>query len=175
MDPTEESQLSTFELINTRIKLIKTACRLCRLYRSCANLFFICFSSAGKHLYIKYCIKQSAASLFFVKQICCRSVGFVRVCNFQSNLHQQRILSGLWGWGWGWGWGGTPYDGLHWEALPERGTFSRLQVCERVGILLVEVYRRVGKSVIWVCERTQRDNRYILWLYKVKKMFYFCD
>ena len=24
---------------------------------------------------------------------------------------------------------------------------------ERVGILLVEVYERVGKSVIWVCER----------------------
>ena len=29
-----------------------------------------------------------------------------------------------------------------------KGTFYRLQVCERV-----------GKSVIWVCERTQRANR----------------
>ena len=38
----------------------------------------------------------------------------------------------------GWG-GGTPYDGLHREALPERGTFFRLQVYERVGILLLEV------------------------------------
>ena len=27
---------------------------------------------------------------------------------------------------------------------------------ERVGILLVEVYERVGKSVIWVCERAQQ-------------------
>ena len=28
-----------------------------------------------------------------------------------------------------------------------------------VGILLIEVYERVGKSVIWVCERAQRANR----------------
>ena len=42
--------------------------------------------------------------------------------------------------------GGTPYDGLYGEAPPPRGTFSRLPS-------LVEVYRRVGKSVLWVCER----------------------
>ena len=41
--------------------------------------------------------------------------------------------------------GGTPYDGLYVEALPERGIFFRLQV-----------YERVEKSVIWVCERAQR-------------------
>ena len=29
--------------------------------------------------------------------------------------------------------GGTPYDSLHGEAPPERGTFFRLQVYERVG------------------------------------------
>ena len=46
---------------------------------------------------------------------------------------------------------------------------------ERVGILLVEVYERVGKSVIWVCERAQRANTWILWLYKVKKTFFFGD
>ena len=47
---------------------------------------------------------------------------------------------------------------------PERGTFSRLQVYERVGILLVEVYEMVGKFVIWVSERAQMANRLILWL-----------
>ena len=31
---------------------------------------------------------------------------------------------------------------------PERGTFFTLQVYERLGISLVEVYERVGKSVI---------------------------
>ena len=31
--------------------------------------------------------------------------------------------------------------------------FFRLQVYERVGISLVGAYDRVGKSVIWVCER----------------------
>ena len=47
--------------------------------------------------------------------------------------------------------GGTPYNGLYGEAPFERGTFFRLQVYkhdERVGISQVEVYKRVGKSVI---------------------------
>ena len=44
------------------------------------------------------------------------------------------------------GGGGTPYNGLYGEAPPERGTFFRLQVYERVGISQVEVYKRVGKS-----------------------------
>ena len=33
---------------------------------------------------------------------------------------------------------GTPYNRLYREAPPERGSFFRLQVYERVGILLVE-------------------------------------
>ena len=49
--------------------------------------------------------------------------------------------------------GGTPYDGLYGEAPPKRGIFFRLQAYERVGILLVEGYKRVGKSEIWVFER----------------------
>ena len=52
--------------------------------------------------------------------------------------------------------GCTPYDGLHGEALPESGTFFRLQVYERAEILLVDVYRRVVKSVIWICKRAQK-------------------
>ena len=37
---------------------------------------------------------------------------------------------------------GTPFKTLYGEALPERGTtFFRLQVRERVGILLVEVFK----------------------------------
>ena len=55
-----------------------------------------------------------------------------------------------------WGGGGTPYDCLYGEIPPERDIFSRPQVYERVGILLVEVYKRVGKSVAWVCERAQK-------------------
>ena len=51
---------------------------------------------------------------------------------------------------------GTPYDGLYGEAPPERGTCCRLQVHERVGISLVEVYKRVVESVIWVCKRAQK-------------------
>ena len=43
---------------------------------------------------------------------------------------------------------GTPYNGQYGEALPERGTFFRFKVYKRAGISQVEVYKRVGKSVI---------------------------
>ena len=56
--------------------------------------------------------------------------------------------------------GGTPHNDLYGEAPPERGILFRLLVCERV-----------GESVIWVCERAQRANMWILWLYKVEKTF----
>ena len=46
---------------------------------------------------------------------------------------------------------GTPYNSLYGEAPPERGTIFRYQ---RVGISLAEVYDKVGKSVIVICERT---------------------
>ena len=39
---------------------------------------------------------------------------------------------------------GTPYNGLYGESPPEMGTCYHLQVTERVGISLVEVYERVG-------------------------------
>ena len=51
---------------------------------------------------------------------------------------------------------GAPYNDLYGEAPPERGTFFRLQVYERIEILLAEVFESVGKSVIWVCERAQK-------------------
>ena len=53
---------------------------------------------------------------------------------------------------------GGYYNGLYGEGPPERGTFFRLQVYERVGILLVVVYERVEKSVISVCERAEQMN-----------------
>ena len=51
---------------------------------------------------------------------------------------------------------GAPYDGLYGEAPPNRGTLFRLQAYEREGISLVEVYKRVGKYVIWVCKTAQK-------------------
>ena len=45
----------------------------------------------------------------------------------------------------------TPHNGLLGETPPKRGTFLRLQVYERVSISLVEVYERVVKSVISIC------------------------
>ena len=48
---------------------------------------------------------------------------------------------------------GTPFKVLYDEAPYERGSFFRLQVNERVGVLLVEVFKRVGNlsfgSVKW--------------------------
>ena len=45
----------------------------------------------------------------------------------------------------------------------------------RVGISLVEVYKRVGKSVILVCEKAQRANRCILLVWKSWKNVLVCD
>ena len=42
---------------------------------------------------------------------------------------------------------GTPYDGLYGEVPPERSIFFRLQVYERVGISLDEVYKRVSALI----------------------------
>ena len=67
------------------------------------------------------------------------------------NVSRHLLLSGR----------GAPHDGLYREAPPKRGTFFRLQVYERVGILLVEVYERLGESVIWVCERAQRAELFL--------------
>ena len=49
----------------------------------------------------------------------------------------------------------TPYSGLYEEAQPERGTIFRLQVYERLGILVVEVYEGVGNSVILVSKKEE--------------------
>ena len=49
--------------------------------------------------------------------------------------------------------GGTPYnDDQYGKAPPERGTSFRHQVYERLGILQVEVYERIGRSVISLCK-----------------------
>ena len=53
---------------------------------------------------------------------------------------------------------GTPYNGQYGEAPPESGTFLRLQVNERVGISLVEVYEKSGKSVISVCSKKAQEG-----------------
>ena len=54
----------------------------------------------------------------------------------------------------------------------EKGTFSRLQVYERVGISIVEVHERVEKSVSFrSVKRPKRANRRILWLWKSPENF----
>ena len=42
---------------------------------------------------------------------------------------------------------------------PKGIPFFRLLVYERLGILFVEVFKRAGKSVIWVCEMAQRAEQ----------------
>ena len=46
----------------------------------------------------------------------------------------------------------TPYNGLDGEAPPKRGICA--SDIERVQVSLVEVYERVGKFFIVICERT---------------------
>ena len=54
---------------------------------------------------------------------------------------------------------GATYNGLpvYREAPPKRGTPFRLQVYRYIGISLVEVYERIGKSVIAVCKRNSKS------------------
>ena len=83
------------------------------------------------------------------------SFNYKRLCNFLSDISlvsPRGIRLGR---------GGTTYDGLYGDAPLERGIFFKLQV-----------FKRVGKYVIWVCKRA---NRLILWLKKVEKTLNFCD
>ena len=51
--------------------------------------------------------------------------------------------------------------------------FFRLQVYERVGISLVGAYERVGKYVIWVCERDKGLTDEVYSFIKSKKLSIF--
>ena len=46
------------------------------------------------------------------------------------------------------GGGGTPYNGLYREAPPERGVFFRIQVHERIGILLDDSEAMRARGII---------------------------
>ena len=37
--------------------------------------------------------------------------------------------------------------------------FSGFRYNERIGILLTEVFKRVGKAIIWVCEMAERGEQ----------------
>ena len=52
---------------------------------------------------------------------------------------------------------GTPHNDLYGEAPREGDTFIMLQVYKRVEISLAEVYERVGKCVISVSKKAQKD------------------
>ena len=72
---------------------------------------------------------------------------------------------------------GTPQNNLYGEAPPERSTFSDITYdSRRVGISLVEVYERVGKSVISVCTKALPGLTDAFYgSEKFEKMFWFCD
>ena len=53
--------------------------------------------------------------------------------------------------------------------------FFRLQVHERVEISLVEDYKRVGKTVISVCQKAQKGQQMHFMAVKVRETFRFCD
>ena len=53
--------------------------------------------------------------------------------------------------------------------------FFRLQVHERVEISPVEDYKRVGKTVISVCQKAQKGQQMHFKAVKVRETFRFCD
>ena len=52
--------------------------------------------------------------------------------------------------------GVPPYNGPYGEAPPEKGTLFKLQVYERKGISVAELYERVGKSVVSAGKKAQK-------------------
>ena len=72
------------------------------------------------------------------------------------------------------GGGGTPYDGPYGEGSARKGNLSWASCNERVGITLVEVFEKVGKSVISACKRPKRATEKY-YCCEVKKIFCFCD
>ena len=56
-------------------------------------------------------------------------------------------------------WGVLPIMAYTGRLRPKGVLFLWLQVYQRVGILLVEVYERVAKSVIWVCKRARKEKQ----------------
>ena len=60
--------------------------------------------------------------------------------------------------------------------LPKGVPFSGFRYIEKVGNTVVEVYERVGKSVISVCNKSQKGlTREIYGCDKVEKAVRFCD
>ena len=69
--------------------------------------------------------------------------------------------------------GGTPYHGLYGEASPGKDTFFRTRVHKRVEISIVEVYERIGKSGVLVCNNGHQLH--FLSAKQFEKTFWFCD
>ena len=64
---------------------------------------------------------------------------------------------------------GTHYNGLYRKAPPERGTFFRLQVYERVGVSLVEL---CGCLFLWLWKSRKRSS-FVVWSrFKERALFY---
>ena len=68
------------------------------------------------------------------------------------------------------GGGGYTSNGQYGEVPPER-----LQVYKMVGISLVDVYERIGKSVILVFHKAQKGLRDTNYGCEVEETFWFCD
>ena len=70
-------------------------------------------------------------------------------CPLQNQRRKLLLITPLKG-------GGLPIMAYVGRPHPKRAPFFRLQVYERVGILLVKVYERVRKSAISVCKKGQK-------------------
>ena len=67
-----------------------------------------------------------------------------------------------------WGVGGEGGGGVG-------SAFFSLQVHESVEISLVEVFERVGKTVISVCQKVQKGKQMHFIAVKIRATFWFCD
>ena len=128
---------------------------------NCSLMYFSMYLDSSRKFHLesfrKHKLWFEGSAIFLLLEVCSTEFDILSIRAFSDHpirhilyyVYAQDFQPGVGG-------GGTPYDGLYAEAPPEMGIFFRPRVYERVRNSLLEVYKRVGKSVIWVCDRAQK-------------------
>ena len=128
---------------------------------NCSLMYFSLYLDISRKFHLESFRKRKlwfeGSAIFLLLEVCSTEFDILSIRAFSDHVirhilyyvYAQDFQPGVGG-------GSTPYDGLYGEAPPERGIFFRSRVYERVRNSLLEVYQRIGKSVIWVCDRAQK-------------------
>ena len=129
---------------------------------NCSLMYFSMYLDISRKFHLESFRKRKlwfeGSAIFLLLEVCSTEFDILSIRAFSDHVirhilyyvYAQDFQPGVGGGG------STPYDGLYGEAPPKRGIFFRSRIYERVRNSLLEVYKRIGKSVIWVCDRAQK-------------------